>query len=207
MPTIDKIFTGRLNFDDSINLMEKYDYLEALNITKDAVEGSQDMAVTNIVANRSVPYTLPSGTNQVIGAKGDPLRNVVYYYVWNSNSRHSILKYNNTARVTTKLLENITDTGGTDILAFNRYKKIIHIDVIHRGEDEGDLVYWVDSVNRPRKINEQTIQSFIPISEDIINAAKEPPFDFLTCTYGDDDTVTVNNLRKKLFQFAFSWVY
>lgn len=207
MATIDKIFTGKLNLDDSINLMEKFDYLDSLNITKDGVEGSSDMAVTNIAANRSVPYTLPSGVNQVIGAQGDPLRNVMYYFVWNANLKHSVLKYNNTTRVITKLLENLTDTAGVNILAFNRYKKIIHIDVIHRGEDEGDLIYWVDTENRPRKINEQTIQSFVPISEDIINAAKNPPFDFLTCTYGDDSNVTVNNLRKKLFQFAMSWIY
>lgn len=206
MASIDKIFTGRLNMDDSISLMEKFDYLDAINITKDAFEGLQDSAVTNIVANRSVSYSLPTGVNQVIGAKGDQLRNVMYYFVWNSNLRHSILKYSNTTRVITKLLENMTDTGGVDVLAFNRFKKIIHIDVIHR--DEGDLVYWVEAdTGRPRKINENTIQSLVPVSEDIINAAKDAPQDFLTATYGDDATVSVNNLRKKLFQFALSWVY
>lgn len=206
MPSIDKIFTGKLNLDDSVSLMDKYDYLESLNITKNAVEGSSDMAVTNIVANRSVPYTLPSGTNQVIGAQGDPLRNVMYYFVWNSNLKHSILKYNNTLRVTTKLLENLTDTGNVDILAFNRYKKIIHIDIIHR--DEGDLVYWVEAdTGRPRKINEATIQSFVPVSEDIINAAKNAPQDFFIVGYRDNSLIKVNNLRKKLFQFAYSWIY
>lgn len=206
MPSIDKIFTGKLNLDDSISLLEKYDYIDGLNITKDAVDGSQDMAVTNIIANRSVSYSLPAGTNQVIGAKGDPLRNRMYYFVWNSNLRHSILQYNNTTRVVTKLLENITDTGGDDVLAFARFKKIIHVDIIHR--DEGDLVYWVEAdTGRPRKINVSTIQSFVPVTEDIINAAKDAPSLDLTGNYQDDDNVNVNNLRKKLFQFAQSWVY
>ena len=206
MAVINKIFTGKLNMDDSINMLDKYDYIDALNITKDAVEGSQDKVVTNIVANRLVDYTLPTGTCIVLGAKADPLRNIVYYFVWNSNSKHSILKYDNSTRTISKLLENMTDTGGTDILAFNRYKRIIHIDIIYR-EIQGDLLYWVDAVNRPRKINVDTIQSFVPVTESIINAAKNPPTDFLTVAFKDDATVNVNNFRRTLWQFSQSWVY
>lgn len=206
MPPIRNIFNGGLNLDDSIHLMPKGSYTDALNTTRDAVESLHDLAITNIVGNQKVNYSLPSGTNVCIGARADIIRNVVYYFVWNSNDKHSILLYTRSSGVISKLMENLTDTNNVDVLMFGRYNKITHIDIVYNDED-GDLVYWTDAINLPRKINVSTIQSFVPITEDIINAAKNAPNTPLDCEYKDDTSVNVNNLRGQLFQFAYSWVY
>lgn len=49
-----KTFRGKMNLDDSQYRLPKDDYIDAKNITKDAIEGSNDLVVSNIVANREV---------------------------------------------------------------------------------------------------------------------------------------------------------
>lgn len=206
MPVIRTILNGGLNLDDSPHIMQQGSYVDALNITRDADESLSDISITNIVSNRIVNYSLPSGTNICIGAKDDVIRNSVYYFVWNSNNYDGIYKYDNSARTVSKLLVNLTDTGGIDILKFGRYNKIVHIDIVHN-DDNGDLVYWTVGTNPPRKINVSKIQTYVPVTEDIINAAKNAPKTPLLCEYKDDANVNVNNLRNSLFQFAYSWCY
>ena len=47
---------GGLNMDDSFAMLPKNSYPYALNITHDAVEGSNDNAITNIRSNKFVSY-------------------------------------------------------------------------------------------------------------------------------------------------------
>ena len=111
-------FLSGLDLDTSLFLLKKDAYIDALNITRDAITGGQDMAITNVVGNRIVNYTLPAGTNTCIGSYANTLRNTVIYFVYNSNDLHSILQYNDTSRTITKIFENLTDSGGEDILGF-----------------------------------------------------------------------------------------
>ena len=41
----------------------------------------------------------------------------------------------------------------------------------------------------------------------MINAAKNAPTEPPTCIYQNDTTVTVNNMRKQLFQYCYRWIY
>lgn len=54
-----KTLGGGLNMDDSQYRLPPNDYIAALNITHDAVEGSNDQVITPIIANRQVPYSYP----------------------------------------------------------------------------------------------------------------------------------------------------
>lgn len=56
-------FNGGLNLDDSPYLVPNNSYIDALNVTRDAIEGSNDRALTNIVGNQSVPYNIIYGAN------------------------------------------------------------------------------------------------------------------------------------------------
>src|ERR1017187_6979373 len=47
---------GGLNLDDSLQVIPKNAYIDALNITRNAVTGSQGKLITNVVGNRQVPY-------------------------------------------------------------------------------------------------------------------------------------------------------
>ena len=49
----------------------------------------------NIQGNTFIPNTaLPSGTNKVIGSCWDKLRDLSYYFVYNSEGDHGIYEYN-----------------------------------------------------------------------------------------------------------------
>jgi|GEM_PF-3109708 len=52
-------FSGGLNLDDALYNIPRNAYIDGLNITKDAIEGSNDKAITNIVGNQLVNYTYP----------------------------------------------------------------------------------------------------------------------------------------------------
>lgn len=51
-------FNGGLNLDDSLYLIPNNSYIDALNVTRDAIEGSNDRALTNIVGNQNVAYSI-----------------------------------------------------------------------------------------------------------------------------------------------------
>ena len=86
---INRDFSGKLNLDVQDFKVPAGDYTYALNITKDSLREGQDRVVANILGNRKVTYTLPSGDNKVIGQYPDLVRNKVYYFVWNRNSSWS----------------------------------------------------------------------------------------------------------------------
>lgn len=204
-----RTFNGGLNFDDSLYDIAKGWYLDSLNITKNDVYGNNDLVATNIVGNRLVAYTLPSGINVTIGARDDILRNRVYEFIWNSNGYHSILIYDNTTRTKTKLIENLTDSGGVDILQFTRYNKIIHIPIIPRSDNEGDLLFWTDGNVSLRKLNVKHIQDSIygVLKIPFIELAKQPPRNPVLAVYGNDATRNANSLRKKLLQATYRFCY
>jgi hypothetical protein len=200
-------FRAGMNLDDDFIVMPPDSYADALNISIDAVARNKDLGATNIVGNRLVNYNLPTGTNVVIGAEGDNLRDRIIYFVWNSYGQHSILKFNSTTRVTTKILENLTDTGGVDILQFNRYKKILHIEIVHR--DEGDLLYWTDGNVSPKGLIISKIEDgdYGTVELEFIEAAKSPPLTPAIVAYGDDSNRSTNGLRRKLYQLRYRWKY
>lgn len=210
MPQIDlKSKLSRMNLDDSFYYLGKEDYVDAQNITHDAQEQSQDVISTNITGNRLVPYNKPAGTNATIGAKADVLRDRVFEFIWNSNDYHSIVIYDNATRTRTKLIENITDTNGDDVLQFTLNNKILMVDIIYRGEDEGDLLFWTDGNVTPRKLNVKHIQDgdYTYIQVPFIELAKMPPISPVIAVYGTDSTRNANSLRKKLIMATYRWSY
>ena len=90
MPIINNAFNGKLNLDVANYRISNGDYIDALNITKDAEGQGQDRVVSNILGNENIAYTLPAGTNKAIGFYADKIRNRAYYFIWNSNGYNTI---------------------------------------------------------------------------------------------------------------------
>lgn len=196
-----------LDMDTAISLLGRDRYPYALNVTKDAtLSVNSDGVLTNIVGNRLVDYTLPAGTNKVIGAFGHLSRNTVLYFVYNSNGNHSILEYNNTTRAIAKVLISKTDSDSVDILGFTLTGKIHSVNVVIR--DEGDLLYFLDSLGRPTVLNIARLKAgaYTPVTRAIIDVAKDVPLSPPTCNYSNDTARKVNNLRNKLFRFKTRYV-
>ena len=205
MPIISNPFSGRLNLDDAdFRILGKGDYIDAVNVTRDSPGEGQDTVVSNNIGNVLIPYTLPSGTNKVIGSREDKKRNRLYYFVWNSTKKHSVLYYDANKNYVVKVLENMTDTGQVDILEFNPSFKITSINVLYR-DFEGDLLFFSDGNVDPKCIN---VSAIYPVwTKQEILVIKAPPKMPPQVAYENDFFVTQNNLRNSLFQFCYRYVY
>ena len=202
---INNPFNGKLNLDDALYRISNGDFIDALNITRDSPGLLSDKVVANIVGNTEIQYTLPSGTNKVIGFFADKIKNRGYYFVWNSSGFHSILYYDANTDSVNKVLISKTDSAGIDILNFNPTYKVTSINIYYK--DSGDLLFFNDAYNPPRYINVQTVNSLLPYKEEYMSVIKAPPTTPPLVVYENDDTVKTNNLRNKLFQFSYRYVY
>lgn len=199
-------FSGGLNMDVHAPRVPRTDYVDALNITHNAKNKAG--SIFHLVGNRVVAFTMPAGTNKCIGAKSDALLNRIIFFNWNSNGNHFIAKFDKEARTITKILEDKTDTNGVAILNFQLDFRINDIDIIHREED-GDLLFFNDAYNRPFGFNIDTIADYIAdgVQDYMVHMAKRPPLDVPITEYDSDAAVTVNNFKKKLFQYKYRWKF
>lgn len=155
MPVVKKIFAGGINSDDASYLIDPKEYLNAVNarfITSESgkvghampVEGTTIKAQTINSVGTTIPFVLPAGTNQVIGAVEDSNKRRVVWFVWNSLGGHAIYCYDHdTDRVYT-ILTDLDVTGGLNF----QQSKFIHSCSIAYG-----ILYWTDNNSQPRRIN------------------------------------------------------
>lgn len=204
---IKSILNGGMDLDTDPSVLGKSKYIDALNITTDAVQPNNDQSITNLISNQKIIFTYPTGTGIVIGHKVNTLRNTVIYFRYNTNGFHGIYEYNHTTRIITKILENLTDTGNIDILGFTSANKINSIDIYNR--DEGDLLFFLDSLGRPTglDITKFKLGAYLPVTRRIIDKAKCPPLIQPTGVYSNDTSVRINNTSNKLFRFQFRKVF
>ena len=198
-------FSGKLNLDDAEYRISNNDYVDALNVTKDAQGRGQDKVVSNILGNTLISYSLPSGVSKVIGFYGDKVRNRAYYFIWNSDGFHTIAYYDLNTQLITTVLQSKTNSNGVDILNFNPSYKVLSVNIFYR-DLEGDLLFFNDGYNPPRTLNVNNLYDNDWVAEYLL-VAKAPPVMPPKVVYENDTTITINNLRNKLFQFSYRYVY
>jgi hypothetical protein len=152
---------------------------------------------------------MPS-TNQCIGSHYDELKQRVFYFNYNSAGYHGIYSYDVKANSISPLLISFVDSQ-EDIFGFDPKFPIASINILYRTEEEGDVLHWTDRNNRPMKLNirEATISGKTygtAWKKDYLTVARKMPTIAPECQYGDSPDVA-NNLRSKLFQFSYRWVY
>lgn len=201
-------FSGGLNLDDSPYKINPNEYFDALNITKNSIDESHDKVVTNIIGNRVVSYVYQAGgLPTTIGAKAHPLRGTIIEFAFHPAGYHSIIEFNSLARVRTKIFENLTDSGGIDVLGFLKNKKITSINILPR-DIEGDLLFFIDSLGRPTGLNITKFKAgvYTPVTRDILDVAKCPPLSPPSnVVYAPNNTIRSNNLRKREFRFKYRY--
>jgi hypothetical protein len=152
---------------------------------------------------------MPS-TNQCIGSHYDELKQRVFYFNYNSAGYHGIYSYDVKANTISPLLISFIDSQ-EDIFNFDPKFPIASINILYRTEDEGDVIHWTDRNNKPMKLNikEATISGKTYGTNwkmEYLTVARKMPTKAPVCSYGDSPD-TQNNLRSKLFQFSYRWVY
>ena len=164
--------------------------------------------VTNVKGNKQIEFDLPEGENTCIGTAKNEETNNFYYLVQNSNGYDGIYKFNGLTKSITRLLLDITDTGGVRILNFSKEYLILHADVYDKNK-----LAWVDGLNNARKTNldklvdkssngygSVVLQSFIDAYK---QTDRFPP----TAKYVSDDSKSFNRLYGKLFKFVVRRYY
>ena len=146
--------------------------------------------------------------NQTIGSFEDKLKNRVFYFVWNEYAYHGIYMFDAATENITPLLISGTNTKG-DVLNFNLQVSISDACIIYGDATQGDVLYFLDSLRRPSKINiDRALANGYGLMErNFLEVIKAPPVMPPQVVYENDNNVTANNLKTSLFQFATVYEY
>lgn len=207
-----KQIAGVMNLDDSNDVLPSSHHKEAKNIVFRGSQGS--LSAQNILGNRNIATSLPSGTNSCIGSHYDAQKQRLFYFNYNSNGNHGIYIYNTIANTIQALFINNTHSS-TDVLGFDINNPITSINIMYNdvykasSDIDGDVLYFIDSLGRPSKLNidRKLAGVYASYKRSYLDVAKAPPSMPVKCTYEYDNNVTNNNLRNALFQFIYRWVY
>lgn len=202
-----KQFSGRQNLDDNPDTIPFLDHMDARNIVFRG--NGANMRAQNVQGNTVIPNAyLPAGTNVCIGAWYDQVKGRIFSFIYNSNNNHSIVIYPPSTGILQPLIISGTNTNG-DVLQFEITQPILNVNIIYGDSTQGDVLYWINSQKLPCKINiDRALNGgYGVIQKSYLDVAKEPASIPPAVVYEDDDTVTVNNLRKKLFKFKQRQVF
>lgn len=214
-------FYGGINTDDEDRLIPNTDFRDALYSRNYGINTSDEGALQSMTGNLlRTNSNLPSGINIVIGACEDTegkeasTSGNLILFVWNDFNNHTIWRYSTQDLTYTKILES-------SVLNFKLDYPIYHAAVVN------NLLYWTDNYfnsyedndfNPPRKINIGKAilytesggtdpNGYSEITFDNLDWIKHPPLFSPEPVYFTDTTETANNLKNKLFQFRYQYIY
>lgn len=207
---IDKITPRQLNKDEDFLLVKSTEMLDALNVrTSEDADGNRGV-IKNIKGNTEISLAganaLPSGTNRVVGTCSFNQKDLIFYFVWNSNNDHTIYQINTSGTAVKVVTGSFLEFGNT---------YVIHSNAIEDANKE-ILLYWSDGVNEPKKINvSKCLDSNITYpagSNDTeklleLTVAKQPPSTPISYQYRTNNNIDSNSVYEQTFQFAYQYIY
>jgi len=207
---IDKITPRQLNKDEDYLLVKTTEMVDALNVRMSEDDDGNRGVIKNIKGNTEITLSggnvLPAGTNRVVGTCSFNQKDLIFFFVWNSNNDHCIYQIDTSGTATKVLTGSYLELEKTSV---------IHSSAIEDSNNE-ILLYWTDGVNEIKKVNiTKSLDSGITYpagSNDAeklleITLAKQPPLEPLTFEFRSDDTINSNNIYEKSFQFAYQYIY
>lgn len=207
-------FYGGMNTDDEDRLITNGDYRYAEYSRNYGVNNPSEGALQSMTGNMLQDNSqLPTGLNIIIGSCEDVEHKALILFVFNDIGQHSIWRYTVEDAQYTLILQD-------SILNFKKTNQIFHANVVN------NLLYWTDNYfgsyenndfNPPRKINIQKAilytqsggtdpEGYSEITFNNLDWIKHPPLFSPQCGYGIGGS-TANNLKNKLFQFRYQYVY
>ena len=207
MPIEIKQLAGAMNSDDPSETLGKTFHRTARNIEFFGVPGNmrpQGIKGTVLIPNALLPVT---GVNLTIGVKYDAVNQRIFFFNYNSGGLHGIFIYYTQTGIFKNLIQVGTNTTG-DPLSFTP-SRITSIDILYGDPLDGDLLFYVDSIGRPRKFNINRILSggYASIQDNFLKVIKAPPIIPPKCVYENDATITANNCLNSLFKFCYTLIY
>ena len=207
-----KNFSGFMNLDDPNEVIPLSHHREANNLIFKGNAGN--MRAESIPGNKSVSNAdLRTGTNVCIGSYYDELKQRLFYFVYNSNGYDAIYVYaKNTGTISTLLMSKVDSLSTEALFNFSPDYPIASVNILYRTEEDGDILHWTDRNNRPMKLNINEATAVNKTyngnwKKKYLTVARSMPLISPICKYEDDSTTYINNLRSKLYQFRYRWVY
>ncbi len=192
-----KNFLGGLNSDVEDRLIPAGDYRFALNIRASKSDGANEGSIENTKGNKLISFPMPNGTSKVLGALDNIKENKVIYFLYNGFGNHSIREFDASTKTIVTLLE-------TPLLNFQPDNYILDSFLI------ADVLTFNDRFNPPRSLNVTRLRNGdypTPFKESYLNLIVEAPGHPLEAEFMSDSSVLTNNVRNKLFQFRYKYVY
>lgn len=209
------VFNGGMNTDDEDRLIPNGDYRYAAYSRNYGVNTPMEGAIQSMTGNGlQANEQLAAGVNVVIGSCEDVESKALILFIWNEYGDHSIWRYYVENSIYELILQDV-------LLNFQRENQIYHAAVVN------NLLYWTDNFfksyenngfNPPRKINIQKAilytqsggtdpDGYSEITFNNLDWIKHPPLFSPYFSYATDPSETANNLKNKLFQFRYQYVY
>lgn len=207
MPTINKNFSGVMNLDDNNDVLPSTHHKDAKNVVfrgNGSNQIAQNVFGTRLVTNAGL-YT---GTNICIGHYYDQLKNRLFYFVYNSNGRDAIFMYDVANNAVATLLMSFSSSSEA-LFNFNPEYPIASVNMLYRTDAEGDILFWTDGLNRPKKLNIAEAPSKYSNSwlAEYLTVSRRVPLMSPVCKYNNDTGTSINNLKNRVFQFSYRWVF
>lgn len=212
MRTERKLFSGIMNLDDPNEVIASTHHREARNVIFKGNPG--EMRIESLPGNQSVNNAgLQAGNNVCIGAYYDELKQRVFYFVYNSNGYDAIFVFNTLTKTNSTLLMSKVDSLSTEpLFSFDPEYPIVSVNILYRSEADGDILHWTDRKNPPMKLNIKEAEAVNKTyngnwQKKYLTVARPMPLISPICKYESDANTYINNLRSKLYQFRYRWVY
>jgi hypothetical protein len=205
-----KLTPRYLNSDDDVRLVKSTEMTDALNVRISSDDEGDAFVIKNAYGNDEITLdtALPAGTNKVIGSVANDQKNSIFYFVWNSNSDHTIYRYSATRGTAYQVYKD-------SVLGFTE-NTFVKANIV-TSLDGDELVYFSAADSSPKKINaSKALRNGYPAQftsgtdeEKLLylTTAKQPPLDPPTYNIVNNGDLKENRISDKVFQFAYRYIY
>lgn len=209
-----KNFLKGMNADDSQRLLEDGFFLNLMNGRVAVTEYGRNGRVENCPGTSLISQSVFPiyGTSQCIGSCVDSARARIIFFLYNSFNDHSIFCFDIASSTMYGVLYDAQVTGG---LSFSKsYRIDRNCRVV------GDMLYWTDGLNPPRRINIEagikknhpsystSVTAYTtPLGQSVISLIRRPYGLAVTTAKGTSGTVTNKFIQDFAGQFAHRLIY
>lgn len=213
-----RIFTQGIDSDTTPELTAEGRYLSAKNVNVVVSDGGNYGTAEVALGNTPYTITLPAGDNKCVGTYEDKTSHHLYYFNYNSLGQHGIYRIESGVSTAQTVLVD-------SLLNFNKSYLITGIDIAYIDVDR-PILGWTDGgapnteptiiYNPPRQLdvnkaiaytNGDFINGYSAITVEVLDQIKYPPQFSPAVQFVDDQTYGKNNLRGRLTQYKYRYVY
>lgn len=207
MPIDQHNFLGATDTDSPDHVMGRGMHREARNVQFRGMKGNKRLENISSTVARANPFLPNTGINKNICLHYDAVNYRIISFNYNSGGLHGIYVFYTLTKTWFVLIQIGSSTDG-DILNFTP-DLITSVNIVYNDIADGNLLCFLDCLGRPTCFSIERFLNtpYTLIKRAFIDMAKAPPSMPPKCTYENDNTVTINNLRNALFQFKEVFVY